>query len=68
MQRHPTTDTVVYFTPDEVAQMLIEKLRAEGETRQVVSVQICVEQPFGDGMRVHNEVPRINVILDDVGM
>ncbi|WP_173009420.1 hypothetical protein [Methylobacterium sp. P1-11] len=48
--------------------MLREKLRAEGVTQEICGIQICVEQPFGDGMKVHNEVPRLNVILSDAGM
>lgn len=68
MHRHPTTDHVVWFEPDEVAEMIREKLRAAGIDRAPIGVQIVVEQPFADGSKVHNEVPRLNVILAGAGM
>lgn len=59
---------VVSFTPDEVAAMLRDALKANGVTQKPIGVQIIVEKPFGDGMKVHNEVPRLTVVLSNVGL
>lgn len=54
---------VVAITSDEVEGMIRRWLLALGDSRDVMGVQIVVEQPFAAGGYVHNEVPGFNVIL-----
>lgn len=61
-------DTVVSFSPDEVANMIRDALKKEGVAREPIAVQISVQEPFGNGMTVHNEVPRLTIVLSGGGM
>ncbi|KAB1068749.1 hypothetical protein [Methylobacterium planeticum] len=67
MQRHSTTSGIVWFTPDEVAEMIREKLRAEGVAQEMVCVQVVIPAHDTERKEVFDAVPRINVILSDAG-
>ena len=46
------------FEADEILEMIKERIAKDiSSPFNVTSVQIQVEQPFGSGMKVHNEVP-----------
>lgn len=63
MQRHPDDPSIVWFDPDDVRDMLMEKIRAAGISVDPLAFQIVVNKPFGAGKTVHAEVPTLVVIL-----
>lgn len=63
MKRDPSNPNVVAFEPNDVMDMLLEKLRANGIGAMPLALQIIVRKPFGAGMTVHSEVPTLAVIL-----
>lgn len=67
MQRLARTKHIVWFTPDEVRDMIIERLRAEGIEAEPIGVQIKVVAPFEGNTTVHNEVPSLTIILAGAG-
>jgi hypothetical protein len=58
---------IVAFTPEEVVEIIQKALAEKGIERQILGMQIAVEEPFGDGMRIHNEIPRLNIVLAGAG-
>lgn len=56
-------DQIITIPPERVLSLIQEHLRRGGVSQPIVGIQICVEQPFDADAKVHNEVPRLNVIL-----
>jgi len=54
---------IVALTPEEVVELVRKALLEKGISREILGMQIAVEEPFGADMRIHNEVPRLNVVL-----
>jgi len=59
---------IVAFEPEEIVEIIQKALAEKGIEREIIGMQIAVEESFGDGMRIHNEIPRLNVVLAGAGM
>lgn len=54
----------VVISADELQAWIRERVNAAGLAgHRVLGVQLLVEQPFGDGMRVHAKTPRLAVMV-----
>jgi hypothetical protein len=62
---------VVYFTEEEVAALILEKVRAEGLTAMVIGIQSVLEDRIKTTEHRNEPIvwggaPRINIILSNV--
>lgn len=57
--------SAIKVEPDTLMRLVREHLVACGLPSDIHAIQIVVEQPFGDGMKVHNEVPSLVVLVAD---
>ncbi len=56
-------ENLVVLEREDVLELLERKLEKIDPTKEIHGVQICVETPFGEGMKVHNDIPSLNLIL-----
>jgi hypothetical protein len=61
----PADNPILKISADEVHRWLREQADRLGyKDRAILAIQLMVEQPFGDGMIVHNECPALAVMLE----